>query len=215
MSYSFVLLIWTFLLVFIAVPVALGLAWWSWRTGRRAGVPSEARALAAGLLPFILIAVGLVWFFADAVYSESIRRVDPGIGDYYMVPVGRGYLFCMIDTTDHGYLAKDGRNGSRAIEDIREFAQVGDTVVGFSGQLGAFVFDTVSGRQRQYSSVAAALAEFSTAPKLETPKEFYESHRFTWQDIAALLVLLSSVVGVSLLWYRKFIRVTAPTSGAV
>ena len=199
----------------MAVPAALALAWWSWRTGRRAGAPSRTRALAAGLLPFVLIALGLIWFFGSALYSESIRRVDPGIGDYWMVPVGQGYLFCMIDTTDHAYLAKDGGDGSGAVEDIRQLAQVGDRVVGLSGKSGAFIFDTASGKQSQYSSVAAALAQFSPPPKLETPEQFYRSHRFTWEDAVASLVLLSLVVGVSLLWYRKFIRVTGRASGPV
>src|SRR5882724_8714161 len=97
MGLGFVLLAWMILFGCAGLPVAACLAAWSWRTGRLAGAPSKGRALAAALLPIVLIAVGLFWFLAYAGYSWAIRKVDPGVGDAWTVPLGHGYFFCMID----------------------------------------------------------------------------------------------------------------------
>jgi hypothetical protein len=75
------------------------------------------------------------------------------------------------------------------------------------------VFDTATGKLRSHESTAAALAQFSPSPKLQTPDEFYESRRFGWQDVAARFVLLGVVLLTSWLWFTRFIR--APVSRRV
>src|SRR5258708_5442208 len=122
MGLGFVLLVWMIFFGCAGLPVAGGLAYWSWRSGRDAHSPSKWRAFAAGLLPFALIVVGLFWFFGYAAYSWSVRKVDPGLGDSWAVPLRHGYFFCMIDVTDQGYLMKDGCSGSPPVLDIRELA---------------------------------------------------------------------------------------------
>ena len=210
MGLGFVLLIWMIFFGCAGLPVAGGLAYWSWRSGRRAHSPSKWRAAAASLLPFVLIVVGLVWFVGYAAYSGVVRKVDPGLGDSWAVPLRHGYFFCMIDVTDQGYLMKDGCGGSPRVQDIRELAEVGDAIVGSSGQSGAFVFDTATGELKSHPDTSTALAQFSPAPTLQSAHQFYRSRRFGWQDTAAFLVLVGLVVAVSWLWFSRLIRVRAP-----
>jgi hypothetical protein len=206
---GFVLLFWLILCVCAAFPIATTLACWSWLNGLRAQTPSKPRALVAGLLPFVLIPVGMLWFLGYAAYSSSVRHVDPGLGDSWKVPVAHGYFFCMIDVTDQGYLMKGGCSGSPRVNGIRQLAQVGDSVIGTS-VAGAFVFDTSTGELRSHQSTVAALAQFSPPPKLQTPDEFYERRRSGWQDRAAGFVLLGLVFLTSWFWFRRFIRAPAP-----
>jgi len=206
MGLGFVLFVWTMGFGCTGLPVAGGLAYWSWRSGHRAHSPSIWRAVAAGLLPFILILCGLIWFFAYAAYSWSVRKVDPGLGDSWVVPFRNGYSFCMIDVTDYGTLMKEGCSGSPLVEGISELAEVGDVVVGSNGHSKAFVFDTLTGELRMHPNPATAIALFSPPPKLQTADSFYRSRRFGWQDLAAFLVLVGLVVAVSWLWFSRFIR---------
>jgi hypothetical protein len=92
MGLGFVLLFWMIFFGCAGLPIAGGLAFWSWHNGRLAGAPSKMRAAAAGVLPFVLIALGLVWFFGYAAYSWTVRRVDPGLGDSWAVPLRHGYF---------------------------------------------------------------------------------------------------------------------------
>jgi hypothetical protein len=209
MGIGLVLLFWIIFFGCAGLPVAVGLAYWSWRNGRRANSASKARAFAAGLLPFILIALGLIWFFAYAAYSWSVRKVDPGLGDTWAVPLRNGYFFCMIDVTEHGYLMKGGCSGAPPVHSITALAEVGDAIVGSSAQSGAFVFDTRTDGLKRYPDVAAALDQFAPPPKLQPPDEFYRSRRFGWQDVAALVLLLASVAMVSWVWFKRLVRAPA------
>jgi hypothetical protein len=204
MGLGFVLLVWTIFFGCAGLPIAVGLAYWSWRNGCRANSASKGRAFAAGLLPFILIPLGLAWFFAYAAYSWSVRKVDPGLGDSWAVPLRNGYFFCMIDVTDHGYLMKDGCSGAPPVHGITQLAEVGDVIVGHAQ--GAFVFDTKTDSLKSYPDLSAAIAQFTPPPKLESPDGFYRSRRFGWQDLAALIVLLVSVAALSWLWFQRFVR---------
>lgn len=157
------------------------------------------------------MAVGLLWFLCYAAYSSSVRKVDPGLGDIWAVPLRHGYFFCMIDVPDSGYLMKHDCSGVPPIADIRELAEVGDVIVGSSGQSG-FVFDTRTGDLKRRDSTAAALAQFSPPPKLQTSEQFYRTRRFGWQDLVALAILLGVVAAISWLWFAFFIRMRSAAS---
>jgi hypothetical protein len=147
-----------------------------------------------------------VWFFAYAAYSWSVRKVDPGLGDSWAVPLRNSYFFCMIDVTDHGYLMKDGCSGAPPVHGITQLAEVGDVVIGSSAQAGAFVFDTRTESLRNFPDISAALAQFAPPPKLQSPDGFYRSRRFGWQDLAAVVLLLASVAILSWMWFKRFVR---------
>jgi hypothetical protein len=206
MGIFFVLIIWMILLGLLGVPFAGILAYWSWRNSRITGVPSRGRAAMAGLLPFVLIPVGLIWFFAYAIYCGTVRNVDPGLGDSWQVPLRHGYYFCMTDNMNEGRLMKDKCNGSPPLHSIRELAQTGDSIVGWSQQKGAFTFDMSTGKLTMLDSREAALARLSPLPNFQTAHEFYRSRRYGWQDVAALIILLGLVVGIARVWFNRFIR---------
>jgi hypothetical protein len=129
-----------------------------------------------------------------------------------MVPLPHDYFFCMIDITDHGYLMKGGCSGSPLIDEVQEIAQSGDSLVGFSSRSGPFVLNTASDDFRVFADRAAALAQFSPSPNLQTANAFYQSLRWGWQDAIGLALLLCSLVVVSGFWFTFFIRVRSRAS---
>jgi hypothetical protein len=211
MGIGFVLLFWMMFFGCAGLPIAAGLGYWSWRNSRGRSASKE-RAVAAGCLPFVLIPVGLLWFFSYAAYSGIVRKMDPGLGDTWTVPLPHGYFFCMIDVTDHGYLMKDGCSGSPPVDGIRELAQVGDSIIGSSGRSDAFVFDTSTGKLTLHRSISDALRQFSPVPQLQTADQFYRSRRFGWQDVVAALILCGLVLLISWLWFRRYIRAPSPAA---
>src|SRR5687768_10851616 len=105
MGIGFVLMIWALLLGCAAVPIAIALTIWSSRNWRESKSTTKLfRPIGAALLPFILLAYGGAAFIGYAVWCVKVRRVDPGIGDAWVVPVGNGYFFGMIDIPEHGSL---------------------------------------------------------------------------------------------------------------
>jgi hypothetical protein len=206
MGIGFVLIFWIILLGIVGLPVAAFFAYWSWRNGNLTGAPAKARAAMAGLLPFALIPVGLIWFFAYAVFCGTVRHVDPGLGDSWYVPLRHGYYFCMIDTTDEGFLMKNECSGEPPVSAIRELAQVGDSIVGWSGTKGAFSLDMAAGELKQLANKDIALTQYSPPLSLQTARAFYRSRRYGWQDVAALIVLLGLVVPIMWIWFNRFIR---------
>jgi len=162
----------------------------------------------AGLLPFVLVPVGLVWFFAYAVYCGTMRDVDPGLGDSWQVPLRRGYYFCMTDTMDEGRLMKNECGGEPPVHGILELAQTGDSIVGWSWQKGAFTFDMTTGELKVLANKDAALTQFSSPLTFQTAQEFYRSRRYGWQDVAALIVLLGLLAATTRVWFNRFIRAT-------
>jgi hypothetical protein len=207
---GFVLFAWLLIFGCIGLPVAGGLATCSWLWGRKRGKPSRWRAVAAAALPFVLIAVGLGWFFAYAAYSWSVRRVDPALGDSSAVPLKHNYFFCMIDVPDDGYLMKGECSGSPPVAKITEIAEAGDAIVGVSREIGPFVFDLRSGEVARFSTVAEAASKVSPAPVLKSADAFYRERRFGWQDLVAVALLGTAVVGVSALWLLRFVRPPSP-----
>lgn len=206
MGIGIVLIGWTVFCGCLAIPFAVGFGIWSWLWGRRAGRPSPARALAASLLPFIAMVVAMVWFMGYWTYSEAVRGVDPGLGDSWSVPIRYDYFFCMIDTTDDGYLMEGGCSGSPPVGGIEALAQSGDFVVGVSHYSGPFLFNLASGETTHYPTIDEALNQLSPPPVLQTPGEFYGQRRHGWQDDVALLILLTAEALLAWMWFRWFVR---------
>lgn len=207
MGLGFVLLVWAVLLACGGVPVAVGLGVWSWRNRRRSLTERwPLSALAAAALPFVLLAYGSAAFLSYAFWCESVRHVDAGIGDTWAVPVGNDHFFCMIDEPDRGYLIKSGCTGVPAVSGIAEIAAVGDRIVGNSQSSGPFLFDTRSSELKTFSSLDAALGQFSPHPTLQTAHSFYLRRRWQWADLAAVALISVPAVGILIGWYRWFIR---------
>jgi len=206
MGLGFVLFGWTLICGVVAVPIAAGLGAWSWRAGRKSGALSRRRVVAAAIFPFLLIAFGLFYFVAYAVYSYAARHVDPGIGDGWQVPLGGGYDLCMIDEPDEGYVMKGDCSGSPPIDAITQLGQQEGRVVGVSRRRGPFIFSLVSGELTSYPTLPEALRQFATTPTVTPTNAFYISRRWGWQDAVAAAMLVASIAALALAWFHWFIR---------
>lgn len=206
MGSAFVLAIWVALCGLAALPIGTFLAYLSWRNSRRRAEAGPRRVLAAAALPFLVIALALLWFGAYAAYCVLVRGVDAAVGGGSMVPLANDYYFCMIDTPERAFIVKNGCGGVTVVDRVRHLSAVGDLVVGSSADVPGFVFDTRTGGLTRLGDSAAALAQVPAAAPLHPPDEFYLSRRYGWQDAVAAAVLLASVAVLAWLWFRRFIR---------
>jgi hypothetical protein len=105
MGIGFVLLLWlTFWMVVASVAsIILGIG--TSRLVKHAPKGPRARAVvAAVVLPPGVIVGAFLGFIVYGVWCETVRDIDPGIGDYGRAPLGSGYHFCMIDTFEQSYI---------------------------------------------------------------------------------------------------------------
>jgi hypothetical protein len=204
---GFVLFFWALLFGGATVVCAVVLGLWGWWNPRRVfGRAGISKAVAAAALPVLLLGYGGAAFAGYAIWCETVRHVDPGIGDGWRVPVGNDLYFCMIDVPDDGYLLKGGCSGAPIVHGITELAAAGDLVVGISESNGPFVLDTRTGGLQTFVSVDAALARITPRPILQRAGDFYDSRRWGRADvIAAVLIAVPAIVAV-IFWYLWFIR---------
>jgi hypothetical protein len=102
MGIVFVLFIYTVIGLVLATvtgSVAAGVCAWAAR-GKR-GVSWRAILIAFGF-PFAWLVFCGVAFVGYAIFCGTVRDVDPGLGDWWQVPIGHGYALVMIDVTDVG-----------------------------------------------------------------------------------------------------------------
>ena len=206
MGIGFVLIIWIILLGIIGFPLAGILAYWSWRNNKFASSSRMKRAAIAGLFPYVVIPVGLIWFVLYAYYCGTIRNVDPGLGDSWHVPIQNSYYFCMTDNMDEGRIMKNSCSGSAPLFAIRELVHSGNLLVGANSQQGAFTFDMEKEELNLLPSMEVALSKIAPASKFQTAHEFYVSRRYRWQDIATLVPLICAVLLIARIWFNRYIR---------
>jgi len=210
-----VLLFWALLFGGAAVVCAMVLGLWSWWNHRRAfGRPGIFKAVAAAVLPFLLLGYAGAAFAGYAIWCEAVRGVDPGIGDGWQVPVGNDHYFCMIDVPDDGYLLKGGCSGAPIVHGITELAAAGDRMVGNSESSGPFVLDTRTGELQTFASVDAALARITPPPILQRAGDFYDSRRWGRAHAIAAVVIAVPAIVVAIFWYLWFIHPRPGRRGA-
>jgi hypothetical protein len=118
---GFVLLFWAVIFGGAAVVSAVVLGLWSlWNHRAVIGRREVLKAVAAAALPILMFGYGGAAFVGYAVWCETLRGVDPGIGDVWRVPVGKDHYFCMIDVPEEGYLLKAGWSGAPIVHGITE-----------------------------------------------------------------------------------------------
>lgn len=205
MALGYVLIFWILpFFVAIALLVAPVLGLWSWLNSKRVQQPSVLRALKASLLPFAWIFTGIAWFVIQGLLCE-VRGVDPGLGDYWLVPVQDGYYFCMIDVTDEGHLARDGCSGVSPVDGINKLAESGNFIVGTKADTSAFSLNTRNGIVKHYRDIVELTSRFSGLPPLQSPIEFYADRRWGYQDFVSVIMLGVALILVTCVWYRAFI----------
>jgi hypothetical protein len=202
-----VLVFWAVILGAAAIVSAVVLGLWSWWKQRRAvGYARVLKVLAAAALPFLLVGYGGVAFGGYAIWCETVRHVDAGIGDVWQVPVGNDHYFCMIDVPENGYLLKGGCSGSPIVDEISELAATDDLVIGDSKSQGAFELDTRTGTLLRFTSMEAVLARTTPRPLLRSANDFYGYRRWGYADAVAAVLIAVQAIAITILWYFSFFR---------
>jgi hypothetical protein len=188
---GFVLIVWAFLLAVLAVPAMLVLLAVAHRTGGRARAKRVFRwAVVAAPLAAAYAGAG---FLAYAFWCSAVRDVDPGIGDSWSVPLGRGFSLSFIDDTDQAAIyARHETDGVPLVPEITQIGQSGLYVYGLDGADSAFVLDTESGQVRRSmrEGLPAALHEVGVVGNAVEPVgDFYNTRRWGWPDLLAVVVI--------------------------
>lgn len=217
MGLGFVMLIWLVVFIILAIPIS-AILYLSARSFSKSATKKlrKKRSIIAGALPFALIAYFGCAFILYGYWCLSVRNVDPGIGDGWVVPVGNDYTMEMIDTPENAFIHK---NNEAHIEDIRLLGKAKPYVFGRSAD-GYFILNVESGELYQADSqydFEKGLQErgvFKTGI-LETPQSFYRKSRWRIADlIAAIIIFAIPAIGLYLVWrnyWRMPKRIEVPS----
>jgi hypothetical protein len=157
-----------------------------------------------GIFPFILLVYGLFAFIGYAFYCEMVRKVDPGMGDGWQVPVGNDYYLCMIDVPENGYLIRHGCSGSPIIDGISKINVFDNLVVGKAED--NFIFDLADGHLAALDATSEKFHEYEN--KLLDVNRFYIKRRWNYLDvIAVLIIVIPGFCFINLLRGHKLTRV--------
>jgi hypothetical protein len=175
---------------------------------RNSGVKNRLWVVVAAGAPFALLLYGVLAFGAYAVWCESTRGVDSGLGDSWMVPVGNGYRFGMIDIPEQCYL--EGPSGEQFGQNLKRLGAAHD-VIAWESEGTFHVLNTRTKSQQTVASEAIAVAMLKNAGDGDTallePSVFYGNRRWSYQDLIALVIAaippLGAAVFLSLLFGRS------------
>lgn len=164
------------------------------------------RWLLSATVPFVLLAYGVVAFSVYAIWCESVRKVDPGLGDYWRAPLAGGYSLVMIDVPEQAFI--EARSKPDANLPVSSLFVTGRFIAA-EDRDGTFLIDTATGAVRRCASrmdLDRELGKRGVGPaRLEPPSTVYAAHRWTGADAAAGLVILLVPVAV-LFATRRFWR---------
>ena len=197
-----------------AFVVAFVLERWSRQRAIRHGRENfPVRTTAIAVFSLILMVYGWATLIGYGIWCEEVRHVDMGIGDSAMVPIGYGYSFIMIDTSNYGSLKKDNNaiayndfNGGPAhISGVTDLGLSGGYVMGIDNS-GAFILDIASDRLTHYPDIDEAAKALPSPPELESAFDFYNKMRWGWPDLAAFGLILIPAICLLFIWYLYLIR---------
>jgi hypothetical protein len=208
--------------LFIYTVIGIGLAVIS------GGIAAGVCVIAAKGRRGLRIKAGLIAFgfpFGWLVFCGVVRNVDPGLGDWWQVPIGHGYSFVMIDFKDIGSVqtpqngelnrcvAGIGVKGDHAaiIEDIpRDSLEHALLLQEFGGlTLPAYsILDLRTGLETGFHErekfLAAAEGVGIGEADILAPEVFYRRHRWSLADLLFPLLILG-VPGYCAYWLvRRF-----------
>ena len=233
MGVGFVFIIYLFFLAVLTVPAVFVCAGIGYFTARRAGNRVRRRFLIiGGLLPFAgTIYVTFCIVFMAIVGLVTGR--DVGFGDGFDLPLHNHYHWSAIDTTDSAEVydvqdktATDG-NGDTHIEpddknafsNVRKFQEEGDWIAGaYMSQESFdspgsqdvpdhwFLFNTRTHERidaRNEDELRNDASAKGIMLRLQASDAFYSSHRLSWIDLSAgLLLLIPPVAFACYLWKK-------------
>ena len=203
MGIGFVIIIWGIIFTILFAPtsffIGLAVRWWVLR--REGRVISFRRAMTFGIFPFILLVYGFFALIGYAFHCELVRKVDPGIGDGWQVPLGNDYYLCMIDTPEHGYLMRHECSGSPISDGISKI-NVFDHVVAGKAKID-FTLDLTDGHLAEFDAASEKFQIYEN--ELVSVNQFYIERRWSYIDVIALLIIGIPALFFIKWWYDRII----------
>jgi hypothetical protein len=178
------------------------------------GPERSSAQIKAGCFPFILLGYLGISFFMYSIFCETVRGVDPGIGDSWRVPLAGEYSMVMIDLPTEASIHKS-RSSESYLYTITKINVVDDLIAGTTDKpSGYFLIDTKSGDEH----IDLTQTDFRTIiaqkglrnPELISPNALYSRLRWTFADAMAVVVILGVPVVIFALWRRNSQPMTQP-----
>jgi hypothetical protein len=214
---GFVLLVWFLIGAVVAAVAAAVLAVLAYVAGRRRRRRVRLWVIAFAATPFLFLVYLFVAFGGYALWCETYRGVDPGLGDSPRVPLQNGYVFHAIDTFDQSFIELAG--GEQKHFGLARIGQSGDFIFG-SEPSGFFLINTRTRSDTLFSSekeFRQALVRSSrvTSVAVEDPSTFYSRHRWSVQDTIAFAVMLAPPITLFVFQLVLFFRWLALTPSVI
>ena len=192
---------------------------------KRKGVRVWPVGLVAFGFPFLCVGFCGVAFLGYADYCGTVRNVDPGLGDWWQVPIGHGYTFVMIDVTEIGSVhTGDGGEMYRFVTGIGvkgDYAAIMQDIPAEMPGRESFVEETQGMRLPAWSMLdlrtgkettfpdekaflAAARAQGIAAVDIMSPVDFYERRRWGVSDVVFPLIVAGVIGFCAVLLIRRF-----------
>jgi len=191
------------------------------------------------LYPFVCVCWLLAVFVFQAYVNESVLYRDPGFGRTWQTPLPNGYALLLIDEHHDGTVFNPAThfsttsnddihpNGPDAVSGVRVIQLAGNKILGGIGPIGQysspatrnridsyFLLDTTAHTRANfpnYDALTQAAQPLGIAPHLDPIYRVYKRYRYTWFDLAAILLALVPTLGVGFLIARRVSRLRQPT----
>ena len=177
----------------------------------RASTSRDGVLRTAAMLPFACLAwAGFVFAFEATINGIFLGR-DPGLGDYSECPLPNGYALRFVDTTTIGDLYRAKRTpddpNQRTIENVRLLQLAGTYALAAQDSHARQHFGQDDNQVDQYFLVDMRSGDWETLGtltglrsaaqargihmSLEPVGSLYFRYRWTWFDLAALILLVA------------------------
>lgn len=173
----------------IVVSLVIGLSLPFWFSQIHGGARWRIFLAAMALPPLAVIGL-FAGFVGYATWCETVREVDPGIGDTWQVPLGNGYHLCMIGTPERAFVTSPKQQQF-------SIARIGfdDHVTYFETVRNEFHLITKSTGSRtlfrDQSSLDERLHEIGAQPSsFQSAEIAYQKLRWGLLDLMAFLLIL-------------------------
>lgn len=173
----------------IVVSLVIGLALPFWISRIHGGARWRIFLAAMALPPLAVIGV-FAGFVAYATWCETVREVDPGIGDTWQVPLGNGYHLCMIDTPERAFVTSPQQQQFSIVrigfdDDVAYFETVRNEFHLITKSTGSCTLF------RDQSSLDERLREIGSQPSsFQSAEIAYQKLRWGLLDLMAFLMIL-------------------------
>jgi len=232
MGIGCVLFVWLLAGIVVATIAAFGLAFATRRLTKDGIGPRKRTIAIAFIFPFFcLVWTGAVLAFQGYVNDRFLDR-DTGIGDTWHCPLPNGYAITMIDVPDYGWVENERLyphharhvDGEGSIAGVRLLQVSGAYLLGgadsnWSSRVtdrrgdanvtSYFLIDTQAGHRSEFPTqdeLRAAASKAGLSVDLKPIKSVYIKYRYTWFDLAALLIEIVPIAILAVLLGKLILK---------